>query len=79
MDIYEATFEIKSQPDANAVERVLTRLYDSLREESRTVRNETSDSTEMLAQFEAIRAAAADPAPGSLTVIYKRKDESFEE
>lgn len=76
---YEARFEIDSKADAYAVERVLTQLYDALREETRTVREGTTDSTEMLDQFATIRDAAQDPAPGTLTVIYEQADEPFEE
>ena len=79
MTEYEAGFEIESKADAYAVERVLTRLYDTLREETRTVREGTTDSTEMLAQFATIRDAAQDPSPGTLTVIYERDDGPFEE
>lgn len=79
MEEYEATFEVESKPDAHAVERLLDRLYDSLREESLTVRDGTGDSTEMLEQFATVRDAARDPAPATLTVTYERKSESFEE
>jgi len=76
---YEATFEIESKADAYAVEKLLTRLYDILREEARTVREGTSDSTEMLEQFEIVRNAAQNPMPGTLTVVYEQDDEPFEE
>lgn len=76
---YEARFEIESKADAYAVERVLTQLYDALREETRTVREGTTDSTEMLDQFATIRNAAQDPTSGTLTVIYERDDEPFGE
>ncbi len=76
---YEARFEIESKADAYAVERVLTRLYDALREEARTVREGSTDSMEMLDQFATIRNAAQDPSPGTLTVVYERGDEPFEE
>lgn len=79
MEEYEATFEIESKSAAHAMERSLARLYDSLREESRTVREGTGDSSEMLEQFAAIRDAARDPAPGTLTVTYERTGESFDE
>jgi hypothetical protein len=79
MEEYEATFEIESKRDADAVERLLSRLYDSLREESRTVRDGTSDSTEMLTQFEAVRDAARDRNPGTLTVVLERRNEPFED
>lgn len=79
MDQYEATFEIESTSDARAVERMVTQLYDSVREESRTVREQSGDSTAVLDQFEAIREVARDPAPGRLTVVYERRDEPFDE
>lgn len=79
MDKYEAGFSIETETDAHAVERLLNRLYDSLREESRTLREGTGDSTEMLAEFKAIRDAASRRAPGELTVIYEQRDEEFEE
>ncbi|EFW92873.1 hypothetical protein ZOD2009_08384 [Haladaptatus paucihalophilus DX253] len=79
MDEYEATFEITSKDDAHAVERLLNRLYDTLREESRTVRAGTSDSTEMLEHFEGIHNAAQRQRPGRLTVVFEQRDEPFEE
>lgn len=78
MGEYEATFEIESKADAYAVEKVLTRLYDALREESRTVRDGTTDSTEMLEQFATVRDAAQNPMPGRLTVTFEQNEESFE-
>jgi hypothetical protein len=79
MNEYEATFDVASKTDAYAVERALDRLYDTLREESRTVREGTSDSTEMLEQFAAVRDAVRDPTPGTLTVRYEQHGESFTE
>lgn len=79
MEEQKAIFEVKSKSDAYAVEQLLNQLYNSLREESRTVRKETSDSTEMLQQFEAIRDAARRQKPGKLTVVYEQTDEPFEE
>lgn len=75
---HEATFVIESKADAYAVERLANRLYDSLREEARTVREGTADSTDMLAEFEAIRDAAERRRPGQLTVVYETRDEGFE-
>ena len=69
---YGATFEITSTNDAHAVEQLLDRLYDSLREESRTVRSGTSDSTEMLEDFESLRDAAHQQRPGKLTVVFEQ-------
>ena len=79
MDEYQAIFEIKSKTDAYAVERLMNRLYNSLREESRTIREGSTDATEMLAQFEAIRDATQKPTPGKLTVVYESRDEKFED
>ena len=78
MEKHTAKFEIESKNDAYAVEQLLNVLYDSLREESRSVRKGTSDSSEMLAQFEAMRDAARRQKPGRLTVVYETKNEPFE-
>lgn len=78
MEEYEATFSIESASEARAVERMLDRLYDSLREESRTVRDGSGDAAEMLEEFEAIREAAARRTPGELTIVYEQRDEPFE-
>ena len=78
MEEYEAVFEIDSKTDAHAVERLIERLYDSLREESRTLREGSSDSTEMLEQFETMRTAMRRPTPGKLIVRYESRDEEFE-
>ena len=78
MDTHVAVFEVESKTDANAVERLMAQLYDSLREESRTVRDGSSDSTEMLAQFRTIRDATRTPTAGTLTVTYEARTEEFE-
>lgn len=78
MDKYEATFEVESKTDAHAVERLMNRLYDMLREESRTIRKESADSTEMLEQFKAIRDATRRPTTGTLTMVYESKGQEFE-
>src|SRR6056297_2527830 len=72
---YRAVFEIESKTDAYAVERMMDRLYDSLREESRTLREGSSDVTEMLEQFKTIRDAARRPRPGKVTLLYESRDE----
>ena len=77
MDEYAATFEIESKADAHAVERLLNRLYDAVREESRTVRKGTSDSTATMTDFAALRDAARRHAPGRLTVVYERREDEF--
>jgi hypothetical protein len=78
MDEYTAVFDIDSKTDAYAVEWLMNRLYDSLREESRTLREGSNDSTEMLEQFETIRDAARRPTSGKLTLVYESREEEFE-
>lgn len=77
MDEYEATFPIESRSDAFTVERLMHRVYDSLREESRTVRRGSGDSTPMLEQFETIRDATRNRMPGTLTIRYEARDDVF--
>lgn len=79
MEEYEATFEIETESEAYAVERLMERLYNAVREESRTIREASGDSSAMLSEFEALRDASARRAPGSLTVRYEQRDESFDE
>jgi hypothetical protein len=79
MEELRATFEIESESDAHAVERLLNHLHDLLREESRITGKETSDSSEMLTQFETLRDAARSRKPGSLTVVFEQRDRPFEE
>ena len=79
MGKHEATFEIESRNEAHAVERLLDRLYDTLREESRTIRTGTNDSTEMLEHFESLCEASRQQKPGKLTVVFEQRDEPFEE
>ncbi len=78
MDEYEATFEVESKTDAHTVERLMNRLYDMPREESRTRREGSVDSTEVLEQFEAIRDATHRLTPGKLTRVYESKSTEFE-
>lgn len=78
MDEHVAVFEVESEQSAQAVERLMDRLYDSVREESRTVRDGASDSSEMLAQFEALRDATRQTTPGRLTVTYEPRAGDFE-
>lgn len=79
MPEFEATFEVNSKTDALAIERLTNRLYNAVREESRSLRSETTDSTEMLSKFEAIRDAARETRPGRLTIVYEQRDERFED
>ena len=77
MDEYEATFDVDSKTDAYAVERVMERLYDAVREETRSVRTEPTDSSDVLEQFAALREATSERRPGTLTVRYEQSDDGF--
>lgn len=77
MDSYEATFVIDSKTDAYAVERVMERLYNALREESRSVRDGSNDSSAVLEEFAAIRDATHERSSGTLTVRYEQSDDGF--
>lgn len=78
MATHTATFEIDTKSDAYAVERIMDTLYDSLREESRSVRTGSGDSTDMLAQFEEIRDATRRHSPGQFRIVYEPTDEEFD-
>lgn len=77
MAIHEATFDIETKADAYAVEKLLERVYDSVREESRSLRPDSTDSTDTLAEFEKLREAADTYSPGRLTVTYEQYDDGF--
>lgn len=78
MSHYEASFEIDSKTDSYATRRVLERVYDTIREESRSVREGTDDANELLGEFRMLRDAAKQPTPGRLTITYERYDTEFE-
>lgn len=78
MEEFTATFEAESKTDAYAVGRMVERLYDAVREESRTLRGEADGSTEMLERFEAMRDAAREHEAGRLTVTYEQRDDGKE-
>lgn len=54
-------------------------MYDTIREESRSVREGTDDGTELLQDFESLRDAVELPIPGKLTIIYDQYDDEFDE
>ncbi|ELZ95374.1 MULTISPECIES: hypothetical protein [Haloferax] len=74
---YEASFEIDSKTDSYAARRMLAQVYDTIREESRSVREETDDADELLEEFRTLRDAAKRPTPGRLTIIYEQYDDDF--
>ena len=79
MTRYEATFEVDEKTDSHAVQRILEQVYDTIREESRSVRQGTEDGTELLQEFESLRDAAEYPTPGKLTITYEQYDDEFDE
>lgn len=78
MDRHEATFEIDSRSDAAAARRVLEGVYDTVREESRTVRADSDDATELLAAFETLRDAARSPGAGTLRITLEQSEDGFD-
>ncbi|MFC7130637.1 hypothetical protein [Haloferax chudinovii] len=78
MPHYEASFEIESVRDSNATRRILAYAYDTIREESRTVREGSEDATELLNSFKTLRDAAESPSPGTLVITYRQSDKEFD-
>jgi len=79
MSRYEASFEIDSKTDSYAARRTLEQVYDTIREESRSVREGADDADELLEEFRTLRDAASQPTPGRLTITYERYDDEFED
>ena len=79
MSRYEASFDIDSKTDSYAARRMLERVYDTIREESRSVREGTDDADELLREFKTLRDAAKRPTPGRLTITYEQYDGGFED
>ncbi|AZH25352.1 hypothetical protein [Haloplanus aerogenes] len=79
MPRYEASFEINSKTDSYAARRMLEQVYDTIREESRSVREGTDDADELLEAFRTLRDAAKRPKPGRLTITYEQYDSGFED
>jgi len=79
MTRHEATFEIDSKSDSYAARRILERVYDTVREESRSVREGTDDADELLGAFERLQEEVKEPSPGALTITYERYDDDFED
>jgi len=79
MSHYEASFEIDSKTDSYAARRMLERVYDTIREESRSVREGTDDADELLEEFRTLRDAAKRPTPGRLTITYEQFEDEFED
>jgi hypothetical protein len=79
MSSLNASFEITSKEDSRAARRILEQTYDTIREESKSVRDETEDATDLLQSFETLRDAARHPTPGTLTITYQRDEDGFTE
>jgi len=79
MTRYEATFEIDSKTDSYATRRILEQAYNTIREESRSVRAGSEDADALLEGFETLRDAAKEPTAGRLTITYEQYDERFDE
>ena len=77
MSHYEASFEIDSKTDSYAARRLLEQVYDTIREESRSVREGTDDAGELLGEFQTLRDAAKRQTPGRLTITYEQYDGEF--
>jgi len=77
MPTYEATFEIDSKSDAYAVRTVLEQTYNTVREESRTVRAGSDDADELLDAFEELKNQAQQPTTGRLTITYEVDEDGF--
>lgn len=78
MTTHEATFEIDSKTDAYAVRKILEQTYNTVREESRSVRTGSKDADEVLAAFESLREASGQHAPGRLTITYEVENGEFD-
>ncbi|WP_372911652.1 hypothetical protein [Salinigranum sp.] len=79
MSTYEASFKIDSKDDSYAARRLLEQAYDTIREESRSVREGTDDADELLRAFKTLREAAKEPTPGRLTITYEQYGGGFED
>lgn len=79
MSKYEATFEVDSKTDAYAVRKVLERTYDTVREESRSIRDGSEDADALLRAFEELKTAAEQPTPGTLTITYEKREGGFDD
>jgi hypothetical protein len=78
MTTHEATFEIDSKTDAYAVRKILEQTYNTVREESRSIREGSDDADELLAAFGSLKDASEQHAPGRLTITYEVEDREFE-
>ena len=78
MSRHVASFEIDSTTDSYAARRILERVYDTIREESSSVREGSDDTSELLESFKTLRDAAKRPTAGKLTITYEQYDDELE-
>jgi hypothetical protein len=76
MTRYQASFEIDSKTDSYAARRILERVYDTVQEESKSVRAGSEDADELLDAFRTLRDATEPPSPGTLTIVFERDDDA---
>lgn len=79
MGRYKASFEVDSKTDSYAVRRILEQAYNTIREESRSVREGSDDANELLQEFKTLRDVAKQPSPGRLTITYEQYDGDFDD
>ena len=79
MATYEASFEIDSRSDSHAARRILEQVYDTVREESRTLGTDSEDTTVLLREFESLLDGVKPPSPGRLTITVEQHDGGFED
>lgn len=79
MSRHEATFEIESETDAHAVRLFAEQAYNTFREELQHPDRNDAPGNGTLRTLEAIREATRQPSPGSLTVIYERHGDTFDD
>ena len=79
MSRYEVSFDIDSKTDSYAARRMLEQVYDTIREESRSVREGTDGAEELLEEFRTLREAARRPTQGRLTITYEQYEGEFED
>ncbi|WP_410766332.1 hypothetical protein [Haloferax sp. DFSO60] len=70
-----ASFESDSKTDSYAARRILERVYDTIREESSSGREDSDETSEPLETFKTLRDAAKRPRVGTLTITYEQYDD----
>lgn len=79
MSRHEVSFEIDSKTDSYAARRIMEQAYDTIREETRSVREDDDDASSLLREFRTLRDAVKQPTPGKLTITYERYDDEFDD